>query len=151
MSCRCHLATSRHHSASRYIERSLWAAAWRILRRSPTFCRLRSALARFKYVLAYPWGAPRCVAAALSYLPACAPSPLAARNLQPLCSPAAALPRPSDCRYPSGRGSARSVPSRANHCGERQPSPALSLRTCALRYAPRTPRKQPNHARAPCA
>lgn len=78
---------------------------------------------------------------------ACPPSPLPAGFLPFAIGRA----RPSDCRYPSGRGSARSVPSRAKHCGARQPSPSLSLRTCALRFAPRTHRKQPRHARAPCA
>ena len=40
------------------------------------------------------WGAPRLRAAALSSLPACAPSPLAGRNLPPLFHAPAARPRP---------------------------------------------------------
>lgn len=40
------------------------------------------------------WGAPRLRAAALSSLPACAPSPLAGRNLLPTFRTPAARPRP---------------------------------------------------------
>lgn len=40
------------------------------------------------------WGAPRLRAAALSFLPACAPSPLAGRNLLPTFRTPAARPRP---------------------------------------------------------
>ena len=41
------------------------------------------------------WGAPRLRAAALSSLPACAPSPLAGRNLLPAFHAPAARPRPN--------------------------------------------------------
>ena len=44
---------------------------------------------------------------------ACLPSPLPA-GFRPCTG---GLARPNDCRYPSGRGSARSLCSRAKHCG----------------------------------
>ena len=46
--------------------------------------------ARAKYVLAYPWGAPRLRAVAFHSFPACPPSPLAAVNLLPPCNAATA-------------------------------------------------------------
>lgn len=60
-------------------------------------------------------------------------------TLTPFCH---ARSRPSDCRCPSGRGSAGSLHSPAKHCGTPpRIGQTLSLRTCALRCAPRTPRK----------
>lgn len=75
------------------------------------------------------WGAPRLWAAALSSLPACAPSPLPAHNLPRLSYTTAAHPRTSaltlsplrltrDCRrFLFGRAAARSPLSTLLSCG----------------------------------
>lgn len=106
-------------------------------------------------------GAPRLWAAALSSLPACAPTPIPARNLQPLCSPTAAHPRTSaltlcplrlsrDCRrFLFGRAAVRSPLSSLFPCGappalfpligvraplrSRSPRHAFPLSRCAVR------------------
>lgn len=58
--------------------------------------RCRPICVRTKYVLAYPWGAPRLHAAALSSLPACGlVSPADPAISLPLSTPTAACPRPS--------------------------------------------------------
>lgn len=109
--------------------------------------RCRHNSAGHKYVLAYPWGAPRLRAAALSSLPACAPSPLPARNLHPLCSPTAARSRTNAVtlgplcaagdfrRFPSGRVAAgrthprfslRRAPSLSSPAGFVLPAVALA-------------------------
>lgn len=74
-------------------------------------------------------GAPRLWAAALSSLPACAPSPLPARNLHRLCCTIAAHPRTSALtliplrlacdfrRFLTGRDAARSPLSTLLSCG----------------------------------
>ena len=105
------------------------------------------------------WGAPRLRAAALSSLPACAPSPLAGRNLLPKFHAPAARPRPYALTLiPPGfvLPLVALAPPRFPICAGFPPSGAFpplrgfaSLRPyanacplpCGLRYAPPTPRK----------
>lgn len=94
------------------------------------------------------WGAPRLWAAALSSLPACAPSPLPARNHLPICFATAAHPRPCALTLnPSPRSrfrlSFRLPAARAalllSHCGALLLFPSrrssCSLRSHSLRHA----------------
>lgn len=104
------------------------------------------------------WGAPRLRAAALSSLPACAPSPLAGRNLLPTFHAPAARPRPyaltlippgfvlplvalAPPRFPICAGFPR--PTLSLPCGARYTRPYANAcpLPCGLRYAPPTPRK----------
>ena len=104
------------------------------------------------------WGAPRLRAAALSSLPACAPSPLAGRNLLPTFHVPAARPRPyaltlippgfvlplvalAPPRFPICAGFPH--PSLSLPCGARYARPYANAcpLPCGLRYAPPTPRK----------
>ena len=104
------------------------------------------------------WGAPRLRAAALSSLPACAPSPLAGRNLPPSFHAPAARPRPcaltlsppgfvlplvalAPPRFSSERASL--IPALSLPCGARYARPYANAcpLPCGLRYAPPTPRK----------
>ena len=104
------------------------------------------------------WGAPRLRAAALSSLPACAPSPLAGRNLLPTFHAPAARPRPyaltlippgfvlplvalAPPRFSSARASL--LPALSLPCGARYARPYANAcpLPCGLRYAPPTPRK----------
>lgn len=104
------------------------------------------------------WGAPRLRAAALSSLPACAPSPLAGRNLPLLFHAPAARPRPNALtlippgfvlplvalappRFPICAGFP--PPSLSLPCGARYARPYANAcpLPCGLRFAPPTPRK----------
>lgn len=104
------------------------------------------------------WGAPRLRASALSCRPACAPSPLAGRNLLPSFLAAAARPRPNALtlippgfvlplvalappRFPTARASL--IHALSLSCGARFARPYANafLPPCGLRYAPPTPRK----------
>ena len=105
------------------------------------------------------WGAPRLRAAALSFLPACAPSPLAGRNLLPYV-PRSRRPPSADCANAQPTGVRASVgrarPATLSHLRGLPSSLAFpplrgfaTLRPyanacplpCGLRYAPPTPRK----------
>lgn len=82
------------------------------------------------------WGAPRLRAAALSSLPACAPSPLAGRNLLPSFHAPAARPRPYALTLiPPGfvLPLVALAPPRFPICAG-YPHPSLSL-PCGARYA----------------
>lgn len=124
--------------------------------------------ARAKYVLAYPWGAPRLRAAAFSSIPAFPPAPLSAGNHPRFANATAARARPNvltliplrlacgfrlPIRSPAARSPRSTLPIAAAslllalslamcaplRSAHATPSDAL----CALRYAPRTPRKPP--------
>lgn len=105
------------------------------------------------------WGAPRLRAAALSSLPACAPSPLAGRNLLPTFLAPAARPRPyaltlippgfvlplvalAPPRFPicAGYPLTGAIPPLRGFASLRPYANACPL-PCGLHYAPPTPRK----------
>lgn len=108
-----------------------------------------------KFVLAYPWGAPRLRAAALSSLPAGLPfSPSGQAITLPLSThPPPALGRVTAASYSGAALGASALRPRPKHCGA--PLTRLSLRRrvgCWLLASPSSPPNPRNYyAVAPCA